>query len=131
MHELAIQKHEVTEFVIDVNELETGLSCRIFDKSCETYNDSVTLLQRPGFRRLDLTLLADGQYNEDMNWLSFRSGYLKLALEHMEDPHHVNLVYMMSMEYQTRIPTGSLSKRYFPPVANGRTSDILALGNAG
>jgi hypothetical protein len=24
MHELAIQKHEVTEIVIDVNELETG-----------------------------------------------------------------------------------------------------------
>lgn len=91
MHELAIQKHEVTEFVIDVNELETGLSCRIFDKPCETYNDFVALLQRPGFRRLDLALLADGQYHEDINWLSFRSGFLKRALERMEDPHHVSL----------------------------------------
>ncbi|KAF3400542.1 hypothetical protein DPV78_005808 [Talaromyces pinophilus] len=91
MHELAIQKHGITEFVIDVNELETGLSCRIFDQPCETYNDFVALLQRPGFRRLDLALLADGQYHEDINWLSFQSGYLKRALESIEDPRHVTL----------------------------------------
>lgn len=91
MHELATQKHDVTEFIIDVNELLTGLSCRIFNKPCEAYNDFVTLLQRPDFRRLDLALLADCQYHEEMNWLSFRSGCLKRALEHIEDPHHVSL----------------------------------------
>ena len=54
MHELEIQEHDVTEFVIDVNEIETRLSCRIFDKPSEAYNDFVTLLQTPGSRRVDL-----------------------------------------------------------------------------
>lgn len=61
MHELATRKHQVIEFAIDINKIETGFSCRIFDKPCETYNNFAALLQRLGFRRLDLVLLADGQ----------------------------------------------------------------------
>lgn len=101
----AFQACSVPEFVIDVDELETGLSCRVFDKPCEEYNDLVTVLQQPGFRRLDLALLADGQYygsddwrreeylqqHETEGWSAFRSGYLKRALESIEDPYHISL----------------------------------------
>lgn len=115
------QKHDVTDFIIDVNELLTGLSCRIFDKPCEAYNDFITLLQRPEFRRLDLALLADFQYCEEMNWLSFRSGYLKRALEHMDDPHHVSLrVHMTEDKLYDELPDKDFLwvplQEIFPPM---------------
>lgn len=94
-----------SEFVIDVDEIETGLSCRIFDKPCEEYDNLVTILQQPGFRRLDLALLADRQYygsdewrreeylqqHEIEGWTPFHSGYLKSAFESIENPYHISL----------------------------------------
>ena len=58
--ELAKLDHHVLELILDVNRLETGLSCRIFDQPCEEYDNLVALLRRPGFSRIDLALLADG-----------------------------------------------------------------------
>jgi hypothetical protein len=90
-NELAKQKgHHVSELVIDVKDLDTGLSCRVFDQLCEEYDNLFGLLRRPGFSRIDLPLLADGQYYDD-DWSSFRSGYLKRALGAAPDLLHVSL----------------------------------------
>ncbi|KAK6598060.1 hypothetical protein H4I96_09012 [Botrytis cinerea] len=62
--------HHISELIIDVRELETGLSCRIFDEPCEEYNNLVHLIQQPGFRRIDLALLADG--TPDLEHVSLR-----------------------------------------------------------
>jgi hypothetical protein len=73
--------HNVSEFVVNTHSLHlTGLSCRVFDQPCEEYTNLVSLLQRPGFSRIDLTLLADGQSSREQSWSSFRSGLLKSAL---------------------------------------------------
>lgn len=115
----------VPEFVIDVDELETGLSCRVFDKPCEEYDNLVTILQQPGFGRLDLALLADGQYygsddwrreeylqqREPEGWSSFRSGYLKRAFESVEDPYHISLRVQAEHRYCRRY----LTERDFGP----------------
>lgn len=82
--------HHISELIIDVRELDTGLSCRVFDEPCEEYKNLVDLLRQPGFRRIDLALLADGQYYDD-NWSSFRSGYLKKMFEAAPDLEHVSI----------------------------------------
>lgn len=85
------EKHRISELITDVRELQTGLSCRIFDGSNEEYNNFVDLLRRPGFARIDLALLADGQYYSDENWSSFRSGYLRQALGEATGLLHASL----------------------------------------
>lgn len=90
-NELARQNnHRVSELVIDLKEVQSGLSCRVFDEPCEEYDNLVHLLRRPNFSRLDLTLLADGQYYDD-NWISFRSGYLKQAIGAASELLHISL----------------------------------------
>lgn len=103
LRQLAKQKqHNITEFVIDTKELKTGISCRIFNESCEDYDNLVTLLQQPGFKHLDLALVADDQdYTQQLQtihtprgqqpWSSFQSGLLKEALENIENPNHVSI----------------------------------------
>jgi len=89
-NELArLNAHRVSELVIDVKEIGTGLNCRVFDEPCVEYDNLVHLLQRPGFSRINLTLLAGGQYHS--NWSSFRSGYLKQALGAAPELSHVSL----------------------------------------
>ncbi|KAF7881325.1 hypothetical protein EAF00_011998 [Botryotinia globosa] len=76
-----------------VLELETGLSCRIFDESCEEYYNLVHLLRQPGFRRIDLALLDGGQDYVD-DWSSSRGGHLKKIFEAAPDSEHVSLRIM-------------------------------------
>lgn len=91
LRELAHQEnHQVSTLVVDVKELETGISCRIFDEPCEEYDNFVNLLRRPGFRHIDLTLLADGQFDVD-NWSSFRSSYLRESISQAQDLRYVNI----------------------------------------
>ncbi|KAJ5824067.1 hypothetical protein N7447_006407 [Penicillium robsamsonii] len=91
---LAEIKHNVSELVLDVNQLPTGLNCTIFDQPCEEYNNLVQILRSPGFCRLDLTLLVGGQEgiigNNDKTWISFRSGYLKGALAEAKDMRYIS-----------------------------------------
>ncbi|KAF5874874.1 uncharacterized protein Bfra_003323 [Botrytis fragariae] len=82
--------HHISELIMDVRELSTGLSCRVFDEPCEEYDNLVHLIRQPGFRRIDLALLADGQYYDD-DWSSFRSGHLKRMFEAAPDLDHVSL----------------------------------------
>lgn len=86
---LAQEEHNVSEFVLNVHGLRTGLNCSIFDQPCEEYNNFVTILQRPGFRRLDLALLVGMLQND--NWVSYRSGYLRQALGSATELEHISL----------------------------------------
>ncbi|KAF7946886.1 uncharacterized protein EAE97_004135 [Botrytis byssoidea] len=83
----------ISELTIDVRELETGLSCRIFDEPCEEYDNLVHLLQQPGFRRIDLALL-DGEQDHVDDWPSYRGGYLKKMFEAAPNLEHVSLRIM-------------------------------------
>ncbi|KAH0499714.1 hypothetical protein TgHK011_006889 [Trichoderma gracile] len=69
----------VTELVLDVRQLLTGLTCRFFDRPCPEFDHLVAVLRRPGFRRLDLALMVGGQQYD--GWKSLRNGRLRLALE--------------------------------------------------
>ncbi|CAM1509827.1 Fc.00g001620.m01.CDS01 [Cosmosporella sp. VM-42] len=82
-------QHQISELVLDVHHLNTGLNCHIFDQPCEEYDNLVTLLRRPGFRRIDLSLLVGGL--EYLEWSSYRNGYLRRALAEATDLEHVSL----------------------------------------
>ncbi|KAF7553416.1 hypothetical protein G7Z17_g3669 [Cylindrodendrum hubeiense] len=86
---LAREKHNISDFVVDVSLLNTGLNAHMFDQSCDDYNDFVTMLLKPGFRRIDLALLVGGQHHE--GWPAFRNGQLRLALGVAADLEHVSL----------------------------------------
>lgn len=117
--------HHISELTIDVRELKTGLSCRVFDEPCEEYDNLVHLLRQPGFRCIDLALLAGGQNYVD-DWSSSRSGHLKEMFEAAPDLEHVSLrivadygqIYPDFKEYciplQTIFPVDRWQKlRYF------------------
>ena len=82
-------QHRVSELVLDVACLNSGLNCHIFDQPCEEYDTLVAIISRPGFHRLDLALQVVKLELED--WISFRSGYLLHALEKAVDMEHFSL----------------------------------------
>lgn len=88
--------HHISELVLDVHQLNTGLNCRVFEEPNGDYENLVTLLRRPGFSRIDLALLADGEEHE--NWPSFRSGLLRNALSEAKDLQHVSLRTQVDMD---------------------------------
>lgn len=83
------EDHHITELVIDLNGLKTGLHCRIFDEPCEEYDNLVRILRRPRFSHLHLDFMVQQQEHED--WPSFRSGYLRRALAQAPDLQHFRL----------------------------------------
>ncbi|KAK6065434.1 hypothetical protein SCUP234_12552 [Seiridium cupressi] len=85
----AREDHHVTELVLDVHYLNTGLNCHVFDSSNEEYDNLVKIFQRPGFSRIDLALLAEGQQYQ--GWSSFRNGHLKSALGQATDLRRFSL----------------------------------------
>ncbi|KAM0255265.1 hypothetical protein ACHAQJ_005920 [Trichoderma viride] len=72
------QNNRVSEFLIDSNQLLTGLSSRLFEQHCEAYTDIVSIFEHPGLRSLHLSLHLDGQ--QCYGWPAFRSGLLRDAL---------------------------------------------------
>jgi hypothetical protein len=84
-----VRDHRVTELVLDACTLLCGITCRIFDGNCREYDDLVTLLRRPGFRRLDLALIVGQEGHRD--WVSFRNGNLSQMLAAARDLEHVSL----------------------------------------
>ncbi|EHK20573.1 uncharacterized protein TRIVIDRAFT_48943 [Trichoderma virens Gv29-8] len=80
----------VTELVLDVHQLLTGLTCRFFDKPCKEFDHLIAVLRRPGFRRLDLSLMVGAQ--SYYGWESFRNGRMRHALaEASSDLEHIHL----------------------------------------
>jgi hypothetical protein len=62
--------HHISEFLIDSNQLQTGISSRLFEQPCEAYTDIVSILEFPGLRHFHLSLNLEGQYY--YNWQAFR-----------------------------------------------------------
>lgn len=83
---LVQKQHDISELILDVHRLNTGLNYHIFDQPCDEYHNFATLLRRPGFRRLDLSLLVGGMEHDDSQ--SFRQGLLREALAGARDLEH-------------------------------------------
>lgn len=83
------QKRGITEIVVDVNKLLTGLNAHIFDEECTKQRDLATALGRPNFRRLDLALAVGELDSHD--WRAFRSGCLRRTLGTAPALEHVRL----------------------------------------
>ena len=92
LRELAKQtdSQRVLELNLDAHQLTTGINCRIFESPNPEYDQFVSLLRQPGFRRLDLALSVGAQ--EHFGWPAFRSALLKRALSKIgQDLTHVSL----------------------------------------
>lgn len=112
---LAQHPHGITEFVIEVNQVETGVSCRMFDTRNPEYGHFVSLLRTPGFSRLDLAISAGTQ--ESQLWPCFRSGLVRDALSEAKDLRHVSLFNDMIIPTPARQPwkfDGGGEEHYFP-----------------
>lgn len=70
--------HCVTEFVIDVNQLLTGLDANIFNEDCEEQRELLAIVRQPNFRRLDLPLVVFEQ--DVVGWRALKSGCLRRTL---------------------------------------------------
>ncbi|KAM0304158.1 hypothetical protein ACHAPM_002230 [Fusarium culmorum] len=81
--------HTISELVIGGTEVQSGLNCRIFDQWSPEYSDLVTLLKRPGFRHLDLSLFT--AFFEDDEWHSLETGILRDALAQAKDLEYLCL----------------------------------------
>ncbi|CAG8159107.1 unnamed protein product [Penicillium salamii] len=81
---LAEQKNDVLEFSLDSRLLRTGINCTVLDDS-EEYNHLATLLQKPGFRRLDLSFTLGG------TWQSLPHQKLREILRGAGDLEHLSL----------------------------------------
>lgn len=82
---LAHQKSNVVELILEARQLYTGINCTIFDEPCEEHENLLTILTKPGFRRLDLSLMFGGRGSDAENWKTFRDGRLRETLSVMED----------------------------------------------
>lgn len=98
--ELSTFGQRVKELVIDVAHLTTGLSCQLFARPCREYDNLLTVLRQPGFSRIDLSILADGQQYE--GWPVFRNGRMKAALDAAADLQHISLGVQIDPPQLTR-----------------------------
>ncbi|KAF9767145.1 hypothetical protein IL306_000345 [Fusarium sp. DS 682] len=107
-------ENQVMELVIGGNEIDTGLSSRIFDQPCVEYDNFRTLLKRPGFRYLDLHLFTGAIECED--WISYTSGLLGGALAQAKDIEHlcIRASTEITHGYPERLDPEDLEKPVFP-----------------
>ncbi|KAJ5582116.1 hypothetical protein N7535_000736 [Penicillium sp. DV-2018c] len=84
---LANEPNSVSELVMTseasvYNFTYQGIHCAIFDEDSDEYNDFVTMLKKPGFRRLDLTLHIGGEDEKDFkaSYRSLLNGRLRQVL---------------------------------------------------
>lgn len=87
---LAHQKSNVVELILEARQLYTGINCTIFDEPCEEHENLLTILTKPGFCRLDLSLMFGGRGSDAENWKTFRDGRLRETLSVMEDLEEFN-----------------------------------------
>lgn len=111
---LAKHPHSVTEFVVDVNQLVTGVNCLLFDEPNQEYDDLVSLLRRPHFSRIDLALDVGGQDVDD--WHCYRNGLLKRALGEAKDLQHVSLSTTLGSGSYESAPHPFGAAPYFNPL---------------
>ncbi|KAH7309223.1 hypothetical protein B0I35DRAFT_441726 [Stachybotrys elegans] len=113
---LVTHSHSVTEFVVDVNQILTGISLRIFDNPNEEYEDLVSLVRRPNFSRFDLALFAGDP--EQVNWPSYRNGLLYNMFMEAKDVQHVRLTTDLDPPEDIKMPApyGTDGSEYFLPL---------------
>ncbi|KAJ5984721.1 hypothetical protein N7481_006820 [Penicillium waksmanii] len=63
---LVQQKNNVVELVLDAQQLYT-YNCTIFDEPCAEHDSLLTMLKKPGFRRLDISLMFGGRGSPSEN----------------------------------------------------------------
>ncbi|KAJ5124228.1 uncharacterized protein N7515_008053 [Penicillium bovifimosum] len=82
MRVLANEPNSVFELVMTSNSIATGINCTIFDEPREEYDHFAAVLKKPGFRRLDMTLLVTDDLEEDYGacWRHLLNGRLRQAL---------------------------------------------------
>jgi hypothetical protein len=78
--------HHVSEVRFDSDRLNVGVHHEMFTRPCEEYNHFLSLLKRPGIRRLDLTLFID---NNGLQ--SFLTEDFRRALAQATELTHFNL----------------------------------------
>ncbi|KAF9875763.1 hypothetical protein CkaCkLH20_06695 [Colletotrichum karsti] len=80
---------KIPELVFDGNQVWSGLTSCIFraPEPCVEYDNLVSVIKKPGFTTLILNLMVTPQ--EDNNYLAFRTGRLRKALE--ADLRHFSL----------------------------------------
>ncbi|KAL6231580.1 hypothetical protein BDW75DRAFT_38781 [Aspergillus navahoensis] len=102
--------HHVSELIITANTLQTGLNCRVFETHNAQYTDFAAILRKPGFARLDLSLLVRGQ--ERTGWPAYRNGLLRRALNGAHSLEHISL--------STNVDENPASDSTIPGSAGGR-----------
>ncbi|KAF4456861.1 hypothetical protein F53441_1072 [Fusarium austroafricanum] len=80
---LAQEKHGVSELIFDNGQLTTGLPLMAFDQETEEYKDFCQIIKRPGFHKLQLSLIFGQGFRED--WNIFPNGHLRNALAGAHD----------------------------------------------
>ncbi|KAJ5566847.1 hypothetical protein N7535_006153 [Penicillium sp. DV-2018c] len=93
MRVLANEPNSVSELVLPSNSNPTGINCTIFDEPSEVSNDFVTLLKKPGFRRLDIALFVDDGRDEDVETCrrSLLNGRLRRTLGEAQEMEEFSL----------------------------------------
>ncbi|KAL2677151.1 hypothetical protein Neosp_010919 [[Neocosmospora] mangrovei] len=89
---LAGVQHHVSELVFDNHKITTGINHFAFRQPSEEYHNFCTILKRPGFRRVNISLLLGYLVDEEADaWDTYRNGDLYKALAGAPDLEHVGL----------------------------------------
>ncbi|KAK2123992.1 hypothetical protein NOF04DRAFT_1349498 [Fusarium oxysporum II5] len=106
---------QISELVLDNNKLPTGLNHFVFEEPNEEYDDLCRTVQRPGFRRIVLSLLVGYFFDCDAeDWDFYRNGRISNLLAKAPDLQEVVL--------QTNYPVDATS-------CSGRMKDFVSLTN--
>ncbi|EXK36030.1 hypothetical protein FOXG_14500 [Fusarium oxysporum f. sp. lycopersici 4287] len=83
---------QISELVLDNNKLPTGLNHFVFEEPNEEYDDLCRIVQRPGFRRIVLSLLVGYFFDCDAeDWDFYRNGRISNLLAIAPDLQEVVL----------------------------------------
>ncbi|EEU44467.1 uncharacterized protein NECHADRAFT_48560 [Fusarium vanettenii 77-13-4] len=86
------QHHHVSELIFDNHKITTGINHFAFHPPSEEYHNFCTILKRPGFRRVEVSLLVGYLMDEEADgWDTYRNGDLYKALAGAPDLEHVGL----------------------------------------
>ncbi|KAJ5561146.1 hypothetical protein N7535_009343 [Penicillium sp. DV-2018c] len=114
---LADEPNSVSELVMtfdfdSYSYTSQGINCAIFNEDSAEYNDFVTMLQKPGFRRLDLTLYIGGECEEDIkaSYQPLLKGRLRQVLGEAKDIEEftLNTAFLHTLEPPPQIPLQSI-----------------------
>ncbi|KAG5748014.1 hypothetical protein H9Q70_009320 [Fusarium xylarioides] len=83
---LAEEKHNVKELMLDAHQLNTGINHFALNRGTEEYNNLFDIITRPGFQKLQLSLLVGFYLGEDYD--IYDKGYLHDALYRATDMRH-------------------------------------------